>query len=140
MSNKQAVATAPERQDVAQQDAGRQQAARRDTQVLLPPVDVFEDEKGITLTADLPGVSNDRLNLRVEQDTLFIEGEAVLETPEAMTALYAEIRNPTFRRSFVLSSELDAEAIQANLKDGVLTVHLPRREAFKPRRIQVQAG
>ena len=55
-----------------------------------------------------------------------------------MQALYAEVRNPGYRRRFTLSSELDTEAIQANLKDGVLTVRLSKKAAHQPRKIQVQ--
>lgn len=116
------------------------QLTREPSEVLLPPVDIFEDEIGIVLTADLPGVSSDRLNIQVNKDTLLIEGEVALDVPEGMQALYAEVRNPTYRRSFALSSELNTEAIEANLKDGVLTVRLPKKEALQPRKIQVQTA
>lgn len=128
-----------ETKDVSQQQAG-DQLAREPREVLLPPVDVYEDETGITLIADLPGVTNERLNLQVDKDTLLIEGEAALDLPEGMQALYAEVRNPSYRRSFALSSELDTDAVQANLKDGVLTLRLPKKEAHQPRKIQVQTS
>jgi HSP20 family molecular chaperone IbpA len=124
--------------DLGQQSGS--QSARQPTDFLLPAVDVFEDETGILLTADLPGVSSEGLTVRVDKNTLLIEGEAALEMPEGMQAVYAEVRNPRYRRSFTLSSELDSEACQANLKDGVLSLRLPKKEKYQPRKIQVQTS
>jgi HSP20 family molecular chaperone IbpA len=115
------------------------EAARR-VEYVRPRVDVYEDGNGITLFADLPGVSRDKLTLQVDKDTLLIEGEAAVEFPQNMRALYAEVRNPRYRRSFALSSELDVDAIQANLKDGVLTLRLPKKPTHQPRKIQVQSA
>lgn len=106
----------------------------------VPPVDVFEDENGITLFADLPGVSRERLNVRVDGDSLLVEGTAQADIPEAMELVYGEARLPTYRREFTLSRELDAGAIDAQLKDGVLRLRIPKAEAAKPRRIEVQVG
>lgn len=117
-----------------------QQAQRRPTEYRVPPVDVFEDESSITLTADMPGVSGERLNLQVDKNTLLIEGEVALDLPQDIEALYAEVRTTGYRRSFALSSELDTDKIQANLKDGVLTLKLPKKEKYQPRKIQVQTG
>ena len=108
------------------------------TTTLRPPVDIFEDAEGVTLLADLPGVSKERLNVRVERDALVIEGDVQIELPEDMDALYADVRATHYQRRFALSDELDAEKIEANLKDGVLTVHLPKRAETKPRRIEVR--
>lgn len=108
------------------------------TTTLRPPVDIFEDAEGVTLLADLPGVSKERLNVRVERDALVIEGDVQIELPEDMDALYADVRATHYQRRFALSDELDAEKIAANLKDGVLTVHLPKRAEMKPRRIEVR--
>ena len=115
-----------------------EQPQRRPGEYRVPPVDVFEDESGITLSADMPGVSGERLNLQVDRNTLLIEGEVALDLPEGIEALYAEIRTTGYRRSFALSSELDTDKIQANLKDGVLTLKLPKKEKYQPRKIQVQ--
>jgi HSP20 family molecular chaperone IbpA len=110
------------------------------TTALLPPIDVVEDEMGITLIADLPGVSKDRLGVKVNGDNLQIEGEASTPVPEGMELLYAEIPAPYYRRSFTLSRELDATKIEANLKDGVLKLRIPKAEEAKPRRIEVTVG
>lgn len=106
--------------------------------VIRPPVDIFEDAEGITLLADLPGVSKERLNLQVEHDSLTVDGEAGIDMPEGMEALYADVRCTHYRRSFTLSRELDTGGISANLRDGVLRVHIPKRAEARPRRIEVR--
>ena len=112
---------------------------RRETEVALrPAVDIFENAEGITLQADMPGVSRERLNLEVDRDSLTIEGEARIEMPEDMQALHADVRATHYRRSFALSGELDTDAIQASLKDGVLRVHIPKRAEVRPRKIEVR--
>ncbi|MBX3588108.1 MAG: Hsp20/alpha crystallin family protein [Ramlibacter sp.] len=111
-----------------------------DTRALLPRVDVLEDETGITLLADLPGVPKDKLELKVEGDTLLLEGAVQAATPEGLEATYAEIQVPRYRRAFTLSRELDSARIDANLKDGVLKLRIPKQAHAQPRRIAVQAG
>jgi HSP20 family molecular chaperone IbpA len=106
----------------------------------VPPVDVFEDENGITLFADLPGVSRERLNVRVDGDSLLVEGTAQADVPDGLQLVYGEARLPTYRREFSLSRELDASRIDAQLKDGVLRLRIPKAEEAKPRRIEVQVG
>jgi HSP20 family protein len=112
----------------------------QEQRAVLPAVDVFEDAAGITLLADMPGVSKERLELRVEGDALSIEGRVEPQTPEGLEPVYAEVRVPRFRRSFTLSRELDSQKIEANLKDGVLTLRIPKQAYAQPRRIEVRAG
>jgi HSP20 family protein len=112
----------------------------QELRAVLPAVDVFEDAAGITLLADMPGVSKERLELRVEGDALSIEGRVEPQTPEGLEPVYAEVRVPRFRRSFTLSRELDSQKIEANLKDGVLTLRIPKQAYAQPRRIEVRAG
>ena len=107
---------------------------------LMPPVDVIEDATGITLYADLPGVPKEKLSLEVDGDTLHIEGEMDIRMPEGMEATHAEVAVPRFRRVFTLSKELDTANLQAELKNGVLRLHIQKAEHAKPRRIQVKAG
>lgn len=94
---------------------------------IRPPVDIWEDKDGIVLCADMPGVSKDRLNLRIDGNNLIVEGQVQFELPENAEALYADVRSSLFRRSFSLSGELETEKIEASLKDGVLTVRIPKR-------------
>ena len=108
--------------------------------MIVPPADVYEDADGITLELDIPGVSKERLNLQANKNALLIEGSARLDMPQGMAALYADVRSTLYRRSFVLSDELESEKTEASLKDGVLTVRIPKRAEVKPRRIEVRAG
>ena len=112
----------------------------RETRALLPRVDVLEDAAGITLLADLPGVSKDKLELKVEGDTLLIEGEVGTPMPQQMQSVYAEIRVPRYRRAFTLSRELDTTRIEASMKDGVLSLRIPKQAHAMPQRIAVSAG
>lgn len=112
----------------------------QDARALVPRVDVFEDEAGITLLADLPGVPKDKLELRIDGDRLLIEGVVTTVMPQQLQSVHAEVRVPRYRRTFTLSRELDAGRIEANVKDGVLTLRIPRQEHAKPRRIEVRAG
>jgi HSP20 family molecular chaperone IbpA len=85
-------------------------------------------------------VTKDLLDLKIEGDGLLIEGAVRPLTPEGLEAVYAEVRVPRFRRSFTLSRELDTARIEANLKDGVLTLRIPKQAHAQPRRIPVSAG
>lgn len=114
--------------------------ASRGEAALLPPVDVIEDSTGITLYADLPGVPKDKLNLQVEADTLTIEAEVSLDTPEGMEASHAEVSVPRFRRVFTLSKELDTAKVSAELNWGVLKLRIPKAEHAQPRRIEIKAA
>ena len=107
---------------------------------MTPRVDVSEDDTGITLLADLPGVAREQLELRVEADTLHIEGAVEAAAPGGLEAVYAEVRLPRYRRSFTLSRELDASRIEAQLKDGVLRLRIPTQAHAQPRRIEISAG
>jgi len=102
-----------------------------------PPVDIREDKDGITLIADMPGVSKDRLELRIDGNNLIIEGQVQLQLSGEAEALYADIRSSLYRRTFSLSGELETGKIEATLKDGVLTVRIPKRAELRPRKIDV---
>jgi HSP20 family molecular chaperone IbpA len=105
---------------------------------VLPPVDIFEDDAGVTILADLPGVSKDRLGVRVEGDSLVIEGTASPPETGNMELLYGEVLSPFYRRSFTLSRDLDPGKIDASLNNGVLKLNIAKAEAAKPRRIEVR--
>ena len=124
-------------------ETGAQQSGAdqvRDKPFVVPPVDVFENESGITLLADLPGVSRDRLGVRVDGESLLIEATAATVGPQDMQLVYGEAQYPSYRRQFTLSRELDASRIEASLKDGVLKLTIPKLEEAKPRRIEVQVN
>jgi HSP20 family molecular chaperone IbpA len=115
-----------------------EQSARRMT--ITPAVDIFEDGQAVTLWADLPGVTRDKLDVRVHDGNLSIEAEAVVRTPANLRLQHAEVREPRFARTFTLSPDFDTAKIEANLQDGVLKLTIPRREEARPRRIEVKTG
>jgi len=107
---------------------------------IIPPVDIVEDQEGITVTADLPGVSNETLAIQVDGDTLTLEGTVNLGETSQLKSVYAEVRSPQYKRSFVLGRDLDSEQVSAHLANGVLSLRIPKREQAKPRRIEVKAA
>lgn len=125
-------------------DTARSQPAPQQEQqqqpFVVPPVDIFEDDHAITLLADLPGVQRDQLHLRIDGETLVLEATARTNGPGDMQLVYGEAQCPTYRRQFTLSRELDTERVQAQLRDGVLRLTIPKSEDARPRRIQVQVG
>lgn len=111
-----------------------------DEGVTMPPVDVVEDASGITLYADLPGVPKDKLLIRVESDTLFIDGDVSLPWVKDLQASHVEMPFPRYRRIFTLGKELDLEKVAAEFRHGVLRLHIPKVEYVKPRKIEVQVA
>ena len=121
-------------------EKGQTNRGRYSDSALMPPVDVIEDASGITLYADLPGVSRDKLSLQVETGTLTIDAEIDLNLPEGLQSSHTEVGLGRFHRTFTLSSELDTEKVTAELADGVLRLRIPKAEHAKPRRIEVSAA
>lgn len=123
-------------------DGSGEQAAQRTQRsepVLTPLVDIYETADGITVLADMPGVQREHLNVRVDVNSLLIEGSIGLAPQQNMSAVSADVRSTLYRRNFSLSSELEPDKIDANLKDGVLTVTIPKRAEVRPRRIEVRS-
>ena len=129
------------RQEVTEREPTELQAkARHQELVLAPAVDIFENAHGITVQAEMPGVAKDRLNVQADRNSLLIEGDVVIDMPAGLEALYADVHATKYRRSFVLSGELETDQIEANLKDGVLTVRIPKRAEFRPRKVEVRTA
>jgi len=130
------------KQEVAKRESTDVQApkAREESLALAPAVDIYENAQGITVQADMPGVSKDGLRIQADRNSLVIEGNAVIDVPAAMEAIHAEVQATRYRRSFALSGELDAERIEATLKNGVLTLRIPKRAEFRPRKVEVRVG
>ena len=126
--------------DVAKTESTQAQRQRGDEITIRPPVDIFEDAHGIMVVAEMPGVSRDHLNVHADRTSLTIEGEAVFEMPKGMEAIHADVQSTHYSRSFVLSGELETDAIDARLKDGVLTIRIPKRREYRPRKIEVRTA
>lgn len=108
---------------------------------LYPPVDIYEDDHGVTLLVDMPGVSKERMNLHVDDNSLVVEGDMEIHMPDQMASLHADIRATRYRRTFSLSGEqLDTAQVKASLKDGLLQIDIPKRAEIRPRKIEIKAG
>ena len=116
------------------------QRDERDLPAMLPAVDVVEDATGLTLWVDMPGVPKEAIELHLDGDSLSVSGAiAALDTP-GLQPLYAEVRAGRYRRAFTLSRELETSRIEANSKNGVLQLRIPKAQDAQPRRIEVRAA
>jgi HSP20 family protein len=106
-----------------------------------PAVDIFETENELVLKADLPDVDQKDIDVRVENQTLTIEGERKFENEQTGKAYHRIERSyGHFVRSFAVPQKFETEKITAAYKNGVLTVTLPKRETAKPKQIKVQVA
>ena len=103
-----------------------------------PSVDIYETENELVLKADLPGVSEKEIDIRVENDMLTVRGERKFET-EVKEDNYLRVERTygSFSRSFALPNTVNTEAINAEYKNGVLTVQLPKRAESKPKQVKI---
>ncbi|HTN70059.1 MAG TPA: Hsp20/alpha crystallin family protein [Methylomirabilota bacterium] len=111
---------------------------RSQEQYVTPPVDIYETNDGLAVKADLPGVSKEGLDVRVENNVLTIRGKAAHVAPG--DPVYREYGLVNFFRQFELNEKVDQLKISAELKNGVLTLNLPRAEEAKPRRIDIRVA
>ena len=114
------------------------ESTRHQERYVGPPVDIYETQEGLVVLADMPGVSQEALEVRVDQNVLTIRGQAGHAVPGEGT--YREYALVNFFRQFELSDNVDQSRISADLKCGVLTLQLPKAEEAKPRQIEVRVG
>lgn len=112
----------------------------RGTGAWLLPMDAYITDEAIIIRADVPGISADELDITLEGDTLTIRGE--IKRDEAKDRKYVLLERPTgrFERTLTINTPIDHEKVEANFKDGVLTLTLPKAEAVRPRQIAVKSG
>jgi len=114
------------------------ESTRTHERYVAPPVDIYETRDGLVVLADLPGVAQEDLDVRVDNNVLTIRGHAHHAVPG--DAIYREHELVSFFRQFELSDKVDQSRISADLKCGVLTLQLPKAEEAKPRQIEVRVG
>jgi len=107
------------------------------SRAFVPVTDIFETDQALTLKLEMPGVAKDRVEVRVENDVLTIEGHIDFGVYENLRPLYTEYNVGNYARTFQLSSKIEQDGISAALKDGVMTLVLPKVERAKPRKIPV---
>lgn len=119
----------------ARPGAGNGQGPR----VWAPLVNVAESEDAVTVTLDVPGVDRDAIDVQLTADTLTVRGERKWERKEGEN--YAHVERPygSFQRSFTLGVPVQSDRVSATYRDGVLAVTLPKAEALKPRKVQIES-
>ncbi len=105
---------------------------------IRPAVDIFETEQGLTLVADLPGVDKEDLKIDLDQGLLTVQANG--KSHMKGDSIRREFLHGSFYRQFRLSDEIDSENIAAEMKNGVLTLLLPKSEAARPRRIEIRSA
>ena len=103
----------------------------------LPAADIFETDQALTIVLEMPGVSKDNVEVSIEDDIVRIEGRIDFSRYEGLQAVYTEYNVGNYVRSFQIPSQIEQDAIKAEMKDGVVKLVLPKTEKAKPRRIAV---
>lgn len=116
----------------------RREETRSTERFLRPPVNIMETEEGLFLTADMPGASKDKIEVNVDKGVLTITAPAENQMPG--TPVYREFELATYYRQFSVPETLDHSKAKAEFNNGILTLKVPKMEAAKPRRIEVQVG
>ena len=120
------------------QDYGRGQDELTTTSSFVPAVDVYEDEHKVTLKLEIPGVNQEDLDIRLENNTLTVHGERKFEKEEKEENFHRiERRYGSFARSFTLPNTIDTENVHASYENGVLKLELAKRAEAKPKQIKV---
>jgi HSP20 family molecular chaperone IbpA len=115
-------------------DLPKKRTERIGVRTVAPPVDVYENRDELVLVADVPGISADNLELRIEKEVLTLEAKRP-QKGDGSDALRFD-----YERRFFLPRGLDAARVEASVARGVVTIRLPKAETAKPRRIQVRSG
>ena len=128
-------------QDAQKQEIDEAEAERtRDRKAFVPRADIYEDEDGIVIVTDVPGVDENAVEITLEKSVLTIDGYVEPQAPEGYTLAYAEYEVGDYQRSFKLSNQIDLDGIEATVKDGVLRLLLPKVGPAKTKKIAVKAS
>lgn len=121
---------------VAEESQSKAPEARDKTRSLAPPVDIFEVPDGLAVVVDMPGVEKDGVDVCVEKDLLTISGVARASS-SACAPVRSEYELGNYFRQFQLDEEVDQNKIKAEMKYGVLTIHLPKAQMARPKKIDI---
>jgi len=110
------------------------ETTRKNDQYISPSVDIFETDEGLTLVADMPGLDDDSLDVTIDQGVLTLQGNAPAGSGDYHTREFAMAG---YWRQFLLSDIFDAEKAEATIRQGVMTLKIPKAERAKPKRIEV---
>jgi HSP20 family protein len=111
------------------------------TRTWAPPVDIYENGDSLVLKAEVPGINPDDVEIRVEDNTLYLKGERKFEKEVKEQNFHRVERSyGTFTRTFSLPNSVDADKVSANYQDGVLTLTMPKKEEAKPKTIKINVS
>jgi HSP20 family protein len=111
------------------------------TSSFAPPVDVYEDEHNVTLKIEVPGIDENDIDVRIENNVLTVHGERKFEKEEKeQNYRRVERQYGSFTRTFTLPTTVDAEKVSANYDKGILKIALPKKAEAKPKQIKVNVG
>jgi HSP20 family protein len=105
--------------------------------LFMPAADIYESPDALTVIMEMPGVQKDDVAINVENDILAVEGRIAVDKYDGLQPLYTEYNIGHYARSFRLSSKIDQSQIAAEMKDGVLSLRLPKAQQAKPRTIKI---
>ncbi len=125
--------------EVREKEAVKQEGTRAGLS-FRPDVDIVESAEEYLVCADLPGVDEGGVSVELHEDELSIDARLSVEPESAWRPLHREYRLGGYQRRFRLSDRIDAERISAEMRDGVLTLHLPKAARHRPRQIEVRSG
>jgi len=118
-------------------EVDKKQESTAPARAFVPATDIYETEAALTIVMEMPGSSKDDLDVSVEDGILYVDGKVGFDKYEGLQPLYTEYNIGHYRRTFALSNKIDQGKISAEMKDGVLTLVLPKSEEAKPRRVAV---
>lgn len=105
---------------------------------IRPNVDIWETPDAFNLEAEIPGVSKENLDVKLEDGVLTIIGRINAGGPEGMQSVHSEYQSRNFERAFEISNGIEGDKISADLKNGILHIVLPKIEAVKPKQIAIK--
>jgi HSP20 family molecular chaperone IbpA len=114
------------------------QEATRPMRAFLPTTDIYETDAELTMLLEMPGVDRDNIEISIENGVLTVEGKINFDKYEGLQPIYSEYNIGPYRRTFRISNRIDQEKIGAEIRDGVVTLRLPKAEEAQPRRIEVR--
>lgn len=110
----------------------------RQTPTVAPLVDILENDNEIILFADMPGVDKNNISINIDNGRLALAGMREVKSVGAVN--WEEFADVEYRRTFSVPQTIDVAKVNAELKEGVLLLHLPKAESAKPRQIEIKAG
>ena len=120
------------------QEVDKRQETTYPTRLFQPVADIFETDEDLTVVLEMPGASRDSVDVGLDNGVLTVSGRIDFSRYEGLQPVYTEYNIGNYQRSFRLSNTIDQDKISAELKDGVMTLSLPKAETAKPKRIPVK--